>query len=288
MLSLLCIVSLTRYDPLVLSYRLCTKRKQSENGSTYDWYQSYETIGHLLYDAFHSTEGMTIPEHPHQEWIQTMPENCRVLILGCGNSPFGEQMRRDGWNGEIVNVDYSSVVIDHMRSKYEGDCHRRDDEYGRPKMKWICADVTKGLPFEDESFDLIVCKGTFDAVLCTSGAPTAINTLVKECVRILTPGVGCFFLVTSGSKDDRLVYLEHDNSIEYYWQNVKYNVVTRNEKQAYAYTCRKRPRHALPWNNPGTDGPLADVTYQNASSTTASPGSLKSVASSKTHQTSHL
>jgi hypothetical protein len=29
--------------------------------------------------------------------------DCRVLILGCGNSTFGEEMQRDGWTGPIVN-----------------------------------------------------------------------------------------------------------------------------------------------------------------------------------------
>jgi hypothetical protein len=34
----------------------------------------------------------------------------RVLILGCGNSSFGEDMRYDGWTGKMVNLDFSSVV----------------------------------------------------------------------------------------------------------------------------------------------------------------------------------
>jgi hypothetical protein len=40
----------------------------------------------------------------------------RVLILGCGNSRFGEDMRYDGWTGKMVNLDFSSVVCTRLRS----------------------------------------------------------------------------------------------------------------------------------------------------------------------------
>ena len=36
-------------------------------------------------------------------------EDCRVLILGCGNSTFGEDMIRDGWKGPITNIDLASI-----------------------------------------------------------------------------------------------------------------------------------------------------------------------------------
>jgi len=48
-------------------------------------------------------------------------ERCRVLNVGCGNSHLGEQMLQSGFT-EIVNVDYSEVVINksefHLRMMY--------------------------------------------------------------------------------------------------------------------------------------------------------------------------
>jgi SAM-dependent methyltransferase len=162
-------------------------------------------------------------------------DKCRVLILGCGNSTFGEDMLRDGWTGKIVNVDFSSVVIDQMKTKYNDAFYQRlsrNKNVPAPvePMDFICADVTEELQFSDESFDLIVCKGSFDAVLCSAGSVANIRHLTEECVRLLT-GNGVFFLVTHGNQDNRLVFLEYQNDIHYYWEGVTIHHIPRSSVQ---------------------------------------------------------
>jgi EEF1A lysine methyltransferase 4 len=145
-------------------------------------------------------------------------EDCRVLILGCGNSTFGEDMIRDGWKGPITNIDFSSVVIDQMKKKY---CKMEfTNRYQCPPMKFIYGDITKGLPFEDQSFDLIVCKGTLDSILCGEGSAASARTVIAECSRILVNGQGVLFLATHGNPDSRVVFLEHDNDLSFYWKEV--------------------------------------------------------------------
>jgi hypothetical protein len=45
-------------------------------------------------------------------------EMCRVLNVGCGNSRLGEQMLQGGFT-DIVNIDYSEVVINKSEFVYE-------------------------------------------------------------------------------------------------------------------------------------------------------------------------
>jgi SAM-dependent methyltransferase len=151
-------------------------------------------------------------------------EDCRVLILGCGNSTFGEDMIRDGWSGPIFNIDFSSVVIEQMKNKYSNK--KFSDRYC-PHMNFICGDITKGLPFQDQSFDLIVCKGTFDSILCGEGSAASAKTVIAECARVLANGHGVLFLVSYGNPDSRVVFLEHDNDISYYWKEVSIHNVGR-------------------------------------------------------------
>lgn len=274
-----------------------------EQGS-YDWYQTYDSLSHLLSPSVLMSSTVQpgspalqphYPVTPQGLPMTTAPassngfpgrDRCRVLILGCGNSPFGEHLRHNGWRGEIVNLDFSSVVIDQMRKKHREDYVRKGQQLMAPKMKYVCADITQGLPFEDESFDLIICKGTFDAILCSGGSVANIRTLVKECARVLTTGVGCLFLVTTGTPDNRVVFLEHDNELEYYWKEVSYQTVPGRSRNGtkyvhtrfallfvsvprtfsfplfctrrldYVYICRKRS-HPLPWHGPNKYGPLA-------------------------------
>lgn len=78
-----------------------------------------------------------------------------MLNLGCGNSIFSEQMYDDEYL-HIFNMDISQFCIDQMKER---------NEISRPKMKWQVMSAMD-LKFSDNSFDLIVDKGTVDALIC--------------------------------------------------------------------------------------------------------------------------
>ncbi|KAK1921522.1 S-adenosyl-L-methionine-dependent methyltransferase [Papiliotrema laurentii] len=85
--------------------------------------------------------------------------SARVLMLGCGNSGLSEAMYDAGYRN-IVNLDYSSAVITQMKERHAS----------RPEMQWIEMDVLD-LQYGEEEFDLVVDKGTMDAMLTTKGDP---------------------------------------------------------------------------------------------------------------------
>lgn len=207
--------------------------RDTETAGPYDWYQSYQTLRHLLSVQALMAATKLDSKRPFPSW-----DKCRVLILGCGNSTFGEDMRQDGWEGPITNLDFSSVVVHQMEEKYRREGHQP------PPMSFVCADITEGLPFRDQSFDLIICKGTFDAILCCAGSMAKAKNVVKECSRVLTSGHGVLFLVTHGNPDSRIVFLEHENDLSFYWQEVSMHNLGRkskgNGKCDYIYICRKR------------------------------------------------
>ena len=184
-------------------------------------------------------------------------EECRVLIIGCGNSRLGEQMLEDGWGGGITNVDFSSVLISQMREKYSDNFyealqirHDRERRLGEKevnslkkgnhaggsvtmsqnpkvdkganenqtpmiKMLWECCDVTCSLPFPDGAFDLIMCKGTLDAILCSTGSIANARSMVEECSRVLD-NRGVMFVVSHGNPDNRLRYFENDGNSSFF------------------------------------------------------------------------
>eukprot|EP00980_Cylindrotheca_fusiformis_P013086 scaffold3281_cov129-Cylindrotheca_fusiformis.AAC.5 len=189
------------------------ERYRHTERSSYDWLQSYSSLRRLL-----SVEALIATKKVNEMIPFPSHEKCKVLILGCGNSSFAHDMLADGWQGHITNVDFSSVVIDQMKTKYSKQSENLD---------FVCADITKGLPFEDKSFDLIICKGTFDAILTSAGSVINAKLVVSECNRVLANGHGVLFLVSHGNPDSRVVFLEHDNDLSYYWQEVSVHTVAR-------------------------------------------------------------
>uniref|UniRef100_A0A8R7R3X3 Methyltransferase-like protein 13 n=1 Tax=Triticum urartu TaxID=4572 RepID=A0A8R7R3X3_TRIUA len=81
------------------------ERYRKESGP-FDWYQKYPALAPLL----------RLYVRPHQ----------RLLLVGCGNSVFGENMVQDGYQ-DVVNIDISSVVIEQMKKKY----------HDKPQLKCI-------------------------------------------------------------------------------------------------------------------------------------------------------
>jgi hypothetical protein len=71
----------------------------------YDWYCSYSDVAHQITPFLH-----------HQS---------KILILGCGNSKFSEDLYHGGYPN-IVNIDYSTVVIQQMKRRH----------LDKPTMKW--------------------------------------------------------------------------------------------------------------------------------------------------------
>lgn len=167
-------------------------------------------------------------EFPHRK-------DCRVLIVGCGNSRLGEDMIRDGWTGGIVCVDWSSVVIAQMKAKYTDDAiykltgatsNDRNGNESRPTlMEFVCADVTEGLSFQDGAFDLVICKGCFDALVTGAGSNTNARKLNNECCRLLNTDYGALLVVTHGNPESRMIFFE--NKEDEWWSGVGIHTITK-------------------------------------------------------------
>jgi ubiquinone/menaquinone biosynthesis C-methylase UbiE len=121
-------------------------------------------------------------------------------------------MWQDGWTGAITHLDFSSVVLEQLQTTYQSS-----------SFHFCCADMTETLPFDNESFDLIVCKGALDAVL--AGGKANVPKVVAEAHRVLQSGHGVFFLVTNGNPDSRLEFLEYKYDLGHYWQGVNVHTV---------------------------------------------------------------
>ncbi|XP_078212414.1 eEF1A lysine and N-terminal methyltransferase isoform X3 [Callithrix jacchus] len=124
------------------------------------------------------------------EWYGTYLELCgvlhkyikpreKVLVIGCGNSELSEQLYDVGYQ-DIVNIDISEVVIKQMK-----ECNATR----RPQMRFLKMDMMQ-MEFPDASFQVVLDKGTLDAVLTDEEEKTLqqVDRMLAEVGRVLQVG----------------------------------------------------------------------------------------------------
>ncbi|GBE89613.1 S-adenosyl-L-methionine-dependent methyltransferase [Sparassis latifolia] len=158
---------------------------QESDDASFDWFKSYDDVADIMRSI--------IPN-----------KDARILMLGCGNSKLSEEMYDDGYKN-IVNTDYSGILIEKMRQRHE---------QARPEMEWHEMDI-RDIVFDADSFDVAIDKGTMDAMMTTKGdvwdPPQEVidncSREVNEVLRVLRKSGGVFIYITFGQPHFRRRYL---------------------------------------------------------------------------------
>ncbi|KZT07273.1 S-adenosyl-L-methionine-dependent methyltransferase [Laetiporus sulphureus 93-53] len=162
---------------------------QEPENASFDWFKSYADVAPIFRELIHD-------------------KGARILMLGCGNSKLSEEMYDDGYRN-IVNIDYSGVLISKMHHRYAST---------RPEMEWHEMDI-RSLTFPSASFDIAIDKGTMDAMMTAKGdvwdppeeVVQSCDREVDEVLRVLRPG-GTFIYLTFGQPHFRRRYLTRPNT----------------------------------------------------------------------------
>jgi len=187
----------------------------------YEWFKDFSHFRHLL--------------------APLLSPSLSVLEVGCGNSRLGEELLREGVAGGITCVDLSPVAVQRMRDRLAAQ--------GTKGVDVVVADMLD-LPFEPESFDLVIEKGTMDVLFVDSGdpwnpKPTTVNNVMKmlECMhRVLKPE-GIFVSITFGQPHFRRRFFE---APEFTW-SVEYS--TFGDGFHYFFYTLKKGKRSLESNS---------------------------------------
>jgi hypothetical protein len=136
-------------------------------------------------------------------------DTARVLLVGCGNSPFSYGVYKSGYKN-TTSIDYSEPVIAAMNEQYP--------ESDNDGLKWIVQDMT-AMTFDDNTFDIVIDKAAMDALMVDEGDvwnpdPTVIQKSkdMCECIsRILAPK-GIHLHISFAQPHFRLKYLNGEHS----------------------------------------------------------------------------
>jgi len=140
-----------------------------------------------------------------------------ILQVGCGSSSLSNGLFDDGYIN-LINIDISPTVIDHMAYKFAD----------RETVKWETVDARKML-YNTESFSCVIEKGTLDALACSQDCFKDMFLMNKEICRVLK--IGGYFISISFCTPD--IRLKHLNRAVFPWTiNVRTIELESHEKTA--------------------------------------------------------
>jgi len=120
-----------------------------------------------------------------------------IMDLGCGDSKMQDSLRAEGF--EVLCCDISNVVLQRLSLK-------------DPKREMCVCDGFK-IPFKEKSLDVVLDKGTLDAISCDPMRD--INPLLDEIFRVLRDG-GKYILITPWNAPKRKPLLKkHSWQVEH-------------------------------------------------------------------------
>ena len=143
-------------------------------------------------------------EHVADDLVPLISPSDRILVVGCGNSTFSRKLYDAGFTN-VVNIDYSGVVIEKMAAAHGEEC---------PSMSWVEMDMTK-LTFEDQSFDVVIDKAAMDALVVdevdvwdpAEEVVRVVHNMCSEVRRVLKKDNGKFILISFAQPHFRTKYL---------------------------------------------------------------------------------
>ena len=104
-----------------------------------------------------------------------------VLDVGCGGSSFGDELRSAFGLQRLVLTDIDPGIVRILRERHGvADDASSGDENGKKRVECLVADCTSMPAIADGSCDVVVDKGTLDAL---HGDEDKLKT-IRECARV--------------------------------------------------------------------------------------------------------
>lgn len=208
------------------------------NLSTTAWWSHYYSQCHESYRDWYLPNEVVLQE------IQTVmkeydlsPQECHVLQSGCGSSELTSLLYNSGYH-HIENIDFVPEVIEQMKTLHQ---HLNGVTY-------TCMDVRQ-LTFPNDTFDLIIDKGTFDCVVLDDkldifDSQHSIHRMLSEMYRVLKcNGIYLFFSLYSDMERLHILNYNKEQEWEIEYKEMECSPLELpNQTHTYMYVCTKKKK----------------------------------------------
>lgn len=164
-------------------------------------YKSHGDVGEIWFDEDSQIRVVN--------WIakqDDIPENARIIDLGCGNGMFLIELASEGYIN-LMGVDYSPKAIELASSIAKDQNH---------KIEYQVADL---LNVDDcqklGKFNVVHDKGTYDAISLNPDNPKEKRESYLECVRNMLDDNGIFVITSCNWTEEELVLSFNEKFVKF-------------------------------------------------------------------------
>ena len=157
------------------------------------------------------------------------PATARVLDVGCGNAYTLAWLWTEHDFRHVVGSDYSPNSVEHAKAVLKAQCLADPDslEEGSYEVEVVLDDCTD-TKLEKGSFDLVVDKGTYDAVYLRPGTPDERNEALRRyregVKKVLREGEGKYYVITTCNFTRDEIIAQFADTFQYF-KHVDYPVL---------------------------------------------------------------
>jgi len=155
------------------------------------------------------------------------PASARVLDVGCGNAYTLAWLWTEHDFRHIIGSDYSPNSVEHAKAVLKSQCSTEGLDDGSYEMDVVLDDATH-TQLSESSFDLVVDKGTYDAIYLLPGTPEERNDALRRyregVQRVLRKGEGKYFVITTCNFTRDEIITQFSDVFAYY-RHVDYPVL---------------------------------------------------------------
>ncbi|XP_061093144.1 citrate synthase-lysine N-methyltransferase CSKMT, mitochondrial isoform X2 [Conger conger] len=134
----------------------------------------------------------------------------RILDLGCGTSALGPGIyKHSDWPVDVTCADISPVAVQLLQEQ----ARSKPFQPGNPssRLSFLELDCCRlQTQFGEQSLDVIVDKGTTDALLRSREGRPKAGSVLKQCLGVLRQS-GCLLQFSDEDPDARLLWLERES-----------------------------------------------------------------------------
>lgn len=198
-----------------------------EKIGSFEWIASYEEVRYCIEDARSRLLSLSTVPSPMFE----------VMEIGCGTSSVSKQLVEEYPDMYITAVDYDDGIIEFMK-----------EQTSHPLITFQLLDLTSQIDVQSmpaQQFNLIIDKGTFDAILVEGSA----SDLLFSLHHLLHKQRGLYLVFSIHNVDFLSRYFSIPESL---FHTVRLESLQRGEKELHASVCLLSPSSLTVSFNPET------------------------------------